>query len=50
MNIASNKPVGHSTDANGILKAVVEACVAYPTLPLADAVLAVHMRYEKQSQ
>lgn len=50
MNIAANKPVGHSTDAHGILREVVAACVSYPTLPLSDAVLAIHLRFEKQDR
>ena len=50
MNIASNKPVGHTTDEHGILREVAEACLAYPDLPLAHAVLGVHMRFEKQNR
>lgn len=50
MNMAANKPVGHSTNSNGILKEVVLGCLSYPKLPLADAVLGVHMRFEKENR
>ena len=50
MNIAANSPVGHSVSQNDILKEVGLACAAFPKLPLADAILAVHMRFEKQGR
>lgn len=50
MNMAANKPTGQTVDQHVVLRDVVEACVAQPTLPLALAVLGIHMRYEKQSR
>jgi hypothetical protein len=42
--------VGYATDARGVLKEVAEACVAFPDMPHADAVFAVHMRFEKENR
>ena len=50
MNIAANKPVGYSISQNDILKEVGLACAAFPKLPLAEAILGVHMRFEKQNR
>ena len=47
MNIASNKPVGHSGNRKQILEWVITACADHPALPLADAVLGIHMRFER---
>ncbi len=48
MNMAGNTPaVGHSTDKHGIVKEVILVCSSAPKLPLALAILAVHMRFEK---
>ena len=48
MNMAGNTPnVGHSTDEHGIVRQVILVCGAAPELPLALAILAVHMRFEK---
>lgn len=51
MNVAGNTPaVGHSTDERGIVKEIIEACLATPNLSLGLATLAVHMKMEREKR
>lgn len=50
MNVASNKGVGHTTDAHGILREVVLGCAAEPRLSIMLVTLAVHMRMERENR
>jgi len=50
LNMAGDTRTGYTVDQHVMLKDVVEACMAQPKTPLALAVLAIHMRYEKQGR
>ncbi len=50
MNMAGNTQTGHTVDQHEVLKDVAEVCLAQPKMQLALAVLAIHMRYEKDKR
>lgn len=50
MNMASNEPVGSTTDAHGILLEVVKVCTIAPDFPLAVAVLTAHMKMQNDKR
>jgi len=49
MNVAANKDIGRG-DPKAILLEIGHACADHPEMPLLDATLAVHMRFEKQNR